>query len=111
MIALNATGSERAGLEPFGPLFRRAKDAGLRSVPHAGEWAGPENVWETLEHYLPDRIGHGVRAAEDPALVEHLARTRIPLEVSPVSNVAPACTQRSRSIRSGCSATPASSSR
>ena len=88
VIALNAAGSERAGIEPFGPLFRRAKDAGLRSVPHAGEWAGPPNVWETLEHYLPDRIGHGVRASEDPALVEHLAATGIPLEVSPLSNVA-----------------------
>ncbi|HET9250285.1 MAG TPA: adenosine deaminase [Actinomycetota bacterium] len=88
VVALNAAGSERIGVEPFAPLFRRAKDAGLRSVPHAGEWAGPRNVWETLEHYLPDRIGHGVRAAEDPALVEHLAAIGIPLEVSPVSNVA-----------------------
>jgi adenosine deaminase len=88
VVALNAAGSERSGIAPFGPLFRRAKDAGLRSVPHAGEWAGPRNVWETLEHYLPDRIGHGVRAAEDPALVEHLAATGIPLEISPLSNVA-----------------------
>ena len=88
MVALNAAGSERAAVAPFGPLFRRAKDAGLRSVPHAGEWAGPRNVWETLEHCLPDRIGHGVRSVEDPALVEHLAAIGIPLEVSPVSNVA-----------------------
>jgi adenosine deaminase len=88
VVALNAAGSERSEIAPFGPLFRRAKDAGLRSVPHAGEWAGPGNVWGTLEHYLPDRIGHGVRAAEDPALVAHLAATGIPLEISPVSNVA-----------------------
>lgn len=88
VVALNAAGSERADVPPFGPLFRRAKDAGLRSVPHAGEWAGPRNVWETLAHYLPDRIGHGVRAVDDPALVEHLATTGIPLEVSPLSNVA-----------------------
>jgi aminodeoxyfutalosine deaminase len=88
VVSLNAAGSERAPVPPFGPLFRRAKDAGLRSVPHAGEWAGPRNVWETLEHYLPDRIGHGVRAVDDPALVEHLASTGIPLEVSPISNVA-----------------------
>jgi adenosine deaminase len=88
VVALNAAGSERAEVLPFGPLFRRAKDAGLRSVPHAGEWAGPRNVWETLAHYLPDRIGHGVRAVDDPALVEHLASTGIPLEVSPISNVA-----------------------
>ena len=88
VVALNAAGSERSPVAPFGPLFRRAKDAGLRSVPHAGEWAGPRNVWETLEHCLPDRIGHGVRSIEDPALVAHLAALGIPLEVSPVSNVA-----------------------
>ena len=88
VVALNAAGSERAPVAPFGPMFRRAKDAGLRSVPHAGEWAGSRNVWATLEHYLPDRIGHGVRAVDDPALVEHLASAGIPLEVSPISNVA-----------------------
>jgi adenosine deaminase len=88
VVALNAAGTERSAIAPFGPLFRRAKDAGLRSVPHAGEWAGPRSVWETLEHLLPDRIGHGVRSSEDPALVEHLAAIGMPLEISPVSNVA-----------------------
>lgn len=92
VIALNAAGSERADVARFAPFFRRAKDAGLRSVPHAGEWAGPENVWATLEHYAPDRIGHGVRAIEDPRLVEHLAERTIPLEISPVSNVATGAT-------------------
>ena len=87
VVGLNAAGSERTNVAAFADIFRRAKAAGLRSVPHAGEWAGPENVWQTLEHYAPDRIGHGVRAIEDPRLVEHLARLRIPLEVSPVSNV------------------------
>lgn len=88
VVALNAAGSERAPVAAFAPMFRAAKDAGLGSVPHAGEWAGPANVWETLELYAPDRIGHGVRAVEDPRLVEELAARRIPLEVSPVSNVA-----------------------
>lgn len=88
VVALNAAGSERAEVGPFAPMFRRAKDAGLRSVPHAGEWAGPQNVWDTLALYLPDRIGHGVRAIDDPRLVEELARRAIPLEVSPLSNVA-----------------------
>ncbi len=78
VVALNAAGSERSPVAPFGPLFRRAKDAGLRSVPHAGEWAGPRNVWETLEHCMPDRIGHGVRSVEDPILVAHLAEKGIP---------------------------------
>ena len=88
VVALNAAGSERASVEDFASIFARARDAGLRAVPHAGEWAGPRNVWQTLEHYAPDRIGHGVRAVEDPRLVEELAARAIPLDVSPLSNVA-----------------------
>jgi adenosine deaminase len=88
VVALNAAGSEQAPVEEFADIFARARDAGLRSVPHAGEWAGPRNVWLTLEHYAPDRIGHGVRSAEDPRLVEELAARAIPLDVSPLSNVA-----------------------
>jgi adenosine deaminase len=87
VVALNAAGSERTGIEPFDGFFVRARAAGLRVVPHAGEWAGPENIRATIEHYRPDRIGHGVRASEDPALVAELARTRLPLELCPVSNV------------------------
>jgi adenosine deaminase len=88
VVALNAAGSERTGIEPFDGYFERARVAGLGVVPHAGEWAGPENVRATIRHYRPDRIGHGVRAIEDPPLVEELARSRLPLEVCPVSNVA-----------------------
>ena len=88
IVGLNAAGSERAPVAAFASVFARARDAGLRSVPHAGEWAGPENVWQTLEHYAPDRIGHGVRSIEDPHLVEELATRGIPLEIAPVSNVA-----------------------
>ena len=87
VVALNASGSEQAAVAPFGTFFRRAKGGGLRSVPHAGEWAGPENVWETLA-YEPDRIGHGVRSIEDPRLVELLAERSIPLEIAPISNIA-----------------------
>lgn len=87
VVGLNC-GSERSEIAPFADVFREAKRAGLRSVPHAGEWAGPENVWQTLEHFLPDRIGHGVRSIEDPRLVDRLASDGIPLEVAPISNVA-----------------------
>jgi adenosine deaminase len=88
VVALNAAGSERTGIEPFDGFFARARAAGLRIVPHAGEWAGPDNVWATIRHYRPDRIGHGVRAVEDPALVTELVRTGLPLEICPLSNVA-----------------------
>ena len=87
VVALNCAGSERTDIAPYARHFRVATEAGLRSVPHAGEWAGPRNIWSTLEHLRPDRIGHGVSAIEDPALVAELAERRIPLEVSPVSNV------------------------
>jgi len=88
VVALNCAGSERTGVERFAWMFRKAGRAGLRSVPHAGEWAGPDNVRATIEHLRPDRIGHGVRAIEDAALVADLAARRIPLEICPVSNVA-----------------------
>ena len=88
VVALNAAGSERAPVAMFAPVFARARRAGLRLVPHAGEWAGPQSVWDTLEFYDPDRIGHGVRAIEDPRLVRELADRAIPLEVAPISNVA-----------------------
>jgi adenosine deaminase len=87
VVALNGAGSEKTDVALYAPVFRRAKAAGLRRVPHAGEWAGPENVWETLRWYDPDRIGHGVRSIDDPALVEELARRELPLEVCPTSNV------------------------
>jgi adenosine deaminase len=85
---LNAAGSERTRIEPYDDFFVQARAAGLGVVPHAGEWAGPDNIWATIEHYRPDRIGHGVRAIEDPALVAELVRTRIPLEICPLSNLA-----------------------
>jgi adenosine deaminase len=88
VVAVNSAGSERHPADRFAHLMQRAIDAGLPSVPHAGEWAGPENVWETLATLRPSRIGHGVRSIEDPALVRHLADIGIPLEVCPSSNVA-----------------------
>jgi adenosine deaminase len=72
--------------EPFLEAYRIAAAAGLGCTVHAGEWAGPESVRGALE--LPvSRIAHGVRAIEDPALVEELARRQVTLEVCPTSNV------------------------
>jgi adenosine deaminase len=73
--------------EPFADVFRRGKAAGLLSVPHAGETAGPESIWGALRALQADRIGHGVRAIEDPALVELLRDRKIPLEINPTSNI------------------------
>ncbi|MDN4160411.1 adenosine deaminase [Nocardioides abyssi] len=72
----------------FQPHFDAARAAGLRSVPHAGETTGPGTVWDALRLLGAERIGHGTSAAQDPALLAHLAETGIPLEVCPSSNIA-----------------------
>ena len=87
-VSLNCAGSEGPPIAPYADIFRRAVEGGLHSTPHAGEWSGPKNVWATLEHLRPERIGHGVRSVDDPRLVDHLAGLGIPLEVCPTSNVA-----------------------
>ncbi|WP_422741309.1 adenosine deaminase [Micromonospora sp. WMMD754] len=71
----------------FKPYFDQARAAGLRSVPHAGETTGPETIWDALRELGAERIGHGISAVLDPALLAHLAERRIPLEVCPTSNV------------------------
>jgi adenosine deaminase len=89
VVALGLGGSEAKGPpEPFAPYFERARAAGLRSSPHAGEHAGPASIWGALNALYADRISHGVRAIEDPALVAHLAERQISLAVCPRSNLA-----------------------
>jgi len=73
---------------PFARAFDIAHGAGLGLTCHAGEWAGPESVRGALDLPAPvTRLGHGVRAVEDPGLVRELARRGIVLEVCPTSNV------------------------
>jgi aminodeoxyfutalosine deaminase len=72
---------------PYRPYFDEAIAAGLHSVPHAGETTGPQTVWDALRELRAERIGHGIAAAQDPALLAHLAETGIPLEVCPTSNL------------------------
>jgi adenosine deaminase len=67
--------------------FEYAKKAGLSVTAHAGEAKGAESVWETLEHFQPSRIGHGVRSVEDAKLLEYLRDHDIHLEVCLTSNV------------------------
>ena len=73
--------------ELFRAAFDRTRAAGLASLPHAGEVAGPESMWGALEILHADRIGHGVRCLEDPSLVALLRELQLPLDVSPSSNV------------------------
>jgi aminodeoxyfutalosine deaminase len=71
----------------FKPYFDKARAAGLHSVPHAGETTGPETIWDAIRELGAERIGHGITAARDPELMAYLAEHRIPLEISPTSNV------------------------
>ncbi len=87
------TGFGMAGEERFGALadyvraFDIARDAGLGITVHAGELAGAESVADALDHIRPARIGHGVRAIENPDLIRRIADEGVVLEVCPVSNI------------------------
>jgi len=72
----------------FAMAYREARRLGLRTTAHAGEFSGPESVWEAMETLQVDRIGHGVRSVEDETLLGLLAEKRIPLECCPTSNIA-----------------------
>jgi adenosine deaminase len=71
----------------FARVFARARAAGLRAVAHAGEEGPAAYVREALDELQVERIDHGVRCEEDPALVERLAAARIPLTMCPLSNL------------------------
>jgi aminodeoxyfutalosine deaminase len=88
IVAIGLGGEEtRYPPEPFAPVFAAAREAGLGSVPHAGEVVGPASIRGALEMLAPDRIRHGIRAIEDPALVQELADRGLVLDITPVSNL------------------------
>ena len=74
-------------VQPHVDAFAYAYERGIATTAHAGEGRGSESVWETLALLRPRRIGHGVRSAEDPKLVQHLRDTRVHLEMCPSSNI------------------------
>ena len=81
-------GDERFGaVSDFSEAFDIARDADLGLTIHAGELSGPQSVRDALDYIKPSRIGHGVRAIEDPELVQRLADENIVLEVCPGSNI------------------------
>jgi aminodeoxyfutalosine deaminase len=88
-IAGIGLGGEEARYPPekFAGVFELVREEGFASVPHAGEVVGPESVWGALEVLQADRIRHGIRAVEDPALLEELAARRVTLDVTPLSNL------------------------
>lgn len=89
----NVVGFDIAGDEAGYPIdshvaaFAYARENNIPCTAHAGEACGAVSVWETLDHFHPSRIGHGVRSAEEEKLLDHLKQKDIHLEVCPTSNV------------------------
>jgi adenosine deaminase len=71
----------------FERVFAKARAEGFLAVAHAGEEGPPEYIWQALDLLKVNRIDHGVRAAEDPALLDRLADEQVPLTVCPLSNI------------------------
>jgi adenosine deaminase len=88
VVGVGIGGTERRfPPEPFAAVYERARQLGFRTSAHAGEAAGPPSVWGALEVLRVDRLGHGTRAVEDPALVERLAASGVTVECCPLSNL------------------------
>jgi adenosine deaminase len=85
--------SAEVGFPPgdFAPVFDAARALGLRTVAHAGEEGPPDYIWQALDLLGVDRVDHGIRSVEDPALLRRLAADRTPLTVCPLSNVRLRC--------------------
>ncbi|HEX3823398.1 MAG TPA: adenosine deaminase [Mycobacteriales bacterium] len=89
VVGFGLSNDERRAMpEDFIKAFRIARDGGLPAMPHAGELLGAESVARTVAALAPVRIGHGVRAVEDPAVLATLADRGVACEVCPASNVA-----------------------
>jgi aminodeoxyfutalosine deaminase len=89
LVGFGLGGSERGfPRSMFRDQFDRARAAGLRSVPHAGETTGPDSVWEALISLGAERIEHGIAAARDQRLLEHLVKYKIALDICLTSSLA-----------------------
>ncbi|MFQ5527359.1 MAG: adenosine deaminase, partial [Thermoanaerobaculia bacterium] len=87
VVALGLAGKEDWPARPFAAHFEAAAAEGLHRAVHAGEQTGAGAVREALEICCAERIGHGIRSVEDPSLLETLRERRVPLEISPTSNI------------------------
>ncbi|MEU7554007.1 adenosine deaminase [Streptomyces sp. NPDC044571] len=89
IVGFGLSNDERRGMaRDFDRAFAIAREGGLLAAPHGGELTGPASVRDCLDDLHASRIGHGVRAAEDPRLLRRLADRQITCEVCPASNVA-----------------------
>ncbi|MCJ1679368.1 adenosine deaminase [Streptomyces sp. APSN-46.1] len=89
IVGFGLSNDERRGMaRDFDRAFAIAREGGLLAAPHGGELTGPSSVRDCLDDLHAARIGHGVRAAEDPRLLKRLADRQITCEVCPASNVA-----------------------
>ncbi|GAA2146217.1 adenosine deaminase [Nocardioides koreensis] len=89
VVGFGLSNDERRGTTgDFAPAFAIAERAGLALVPHGGELLGPASVRVCLDSLRADRLGHGIRSVEDPALLDRIVEAGVVLEVCPVSNVA-----------------------
>jgi adenosine deaminase len=89
IVGVSLAGAPEQGfpVQPFRHTFDRFHEAGVGIEIHAGEWCGPESVWDALEYGHPNRIGHGVNLFRDPRLVELFAERQIHIEMCPTSNL------------------------
>ena len=88
IVAYGIGGDEMSvATEEFRPVYDRAANQGLHLLMHAGEVGGPEKIREAIELLHIERVGHGIAAAQDPALMDLLVERRIPLEICPQSNI------------------------
>ncbi|NOZ07910.1 MAG: adenosine deaminase [FCB group bacterium] len=95
VVGIGLGGSEQAfPAEPYRQVFERARTLGFHTTAHAGEAAGAESILAALTELKTERIGHGLKAASNPALLTRLADMKIPLEVCPISNVRTGCIAR-----------------
>jgi len=102
VVGIDIAGGKSADFRyrDYAAICKKAKRAGLGVTIHAGEDEGPASVDEVVRHLEPDRIGHGIHAAEDPALCDLIAERGILLEICPTSNLDTAVVKDAEELRS-----------